>query len=960
MALQQDFIVKNGLVVRNTATLSTLDSFVGTSTSLIKNLPTLNLNFIGTPQLDSRIAFIRSSGATYVGKDGLIKYADVNVPRFDFSPTNVGQSLGLLIEEQRSNYSYNSSDVGNPSSWGLQVGVAGSANFTRNYTTAPDGSTNATFVYHTTTTLTYKNINQGVAISTGQSYTFSIWVKSAGEPSIGITHFDGYTGLNSYYSAYRWATDSFDAPTITGSTETSIALPSRTIYPNGWIRIQYTTAWNSGPSRTISFKWELDSSTSVPGRGFYLWGSQVENCAYGNTSSNYATSYIPTPTTAVVTRGNDNAYIFGNAFNQFFNPERGTMYAEFDTVYNGQANLPTNNPGIWAIWDTATVGYNGYALRLYNNSNSNPIEFGTRLGSNYNATGSLPSYLVAGQVYKVGCSYYSDPTYRGNISSNQNGRPATIGNNFNYGLMKFNNLQIGMQNIGGNPTYLNGHVRRLVYYPTVLTDVQQQVLTTSTIYTGTNFANLAPIPTYTANTGNFVVQTGVQIRQNFEVPDIDKYYVNNQTKPSILPSLSLNFLRPSLDARITFTRPTIASYIGPDGYIKYVDVNVPRFNYSSTSTGTCLGLLMEEQRTNVLAPLGTAYGGTVRLNAGSAIGPDGQPANTYTLDATTATGFPSFGGTGNISFTAGSSIDVTFTGYFGPSFGSLQVEPHIVIQFLKAGDATSYVYQEVQVNTTNWTLRQNSFNTPITQIIAPTITQAPGGMYKITYTVRYTDDGTLRNSWGSYIQVRNTVTSGIFAVNANTGFQFACIQTELGSFATSYIPTTTAAVTRSFEYAYIAGSNFDKWYNPTQGTLYIEADTQVTNENVTTGNKYRWPAALTDFYGNQEIGFFKGSNSGNVAVKMMDSGNATTWQATVGTISLATPFKAAVAYKQGDQFTTINAATSATNASTLLPSSIIRYMRVGHGDYPWSGHIRRIVYYPARLNNTQTQALTIL
>jgi hypothetical protein len=959
VALQQDFIVKNGLVVRNTATLSSLDAFVGTSTTLITNLPTLNLNFIGTPQLDARIAFNRSSGATYVGKDGLIKYADVNVPRFDFSPTNVGQSLGLLIEEQRTNYSYLGSDVGNPTYWGLQVGVSGSANFVRNYTTAPDGSNNATFLYHTTSTTSYKNFNQGVAISTGQSYTFSIWVKNAGEPSIGITHFDGYTGLNSYYTSYYWATDSFDTPTIIGFTETSIALPSRTIYPNGWIRIQYTTAWLSGPARTISFKWELSGASAAAGRGFYLWGSQVENCAYGNTSSNYATSYIPTPGTYSVTRGNDNAYIFGNSFNQFFNKERGTMYAEFDTLYNTNGNLQGNNPGVWALWDTATGGYNGYALRIINNSNTVPFQIGSRLGSNFYAAGTYPNnYIVAGQIYKVSGSYYSDPTYRGLLSSNQNGQASQIGSEGNYGLMKFNNLQIGMQNVGGNPTYLNGHVRRLIYYPTVLTDTQLQYLTSSTVYTGTSFANLSPTPIYTANTSNFVVQTGVQIKQNFEVPDVDKYYITNQSKPSIPPSLNLNFLRPSLDSRITFNRPTIASYVGPDGYIKYVDVNVPRFNYSSTSTGTCLGLLVEDQRTNIFANQYVSYGGVLAVGGSNLTGPDGAPANKFTVDATTASSYPSFGSTGLNSFTAGTSIDVTFTGYFGPHYGTKQLEPHIVIQFTTNG--ASATYNEVQINTANWTIRQFSLPPTITQIVAPTITPAPGGMYRINWTIRYTDDGTLRKEVGTYIQVRDTSIAGIYATDGTSGVQYACCQTEIGSFATSYIPTTTAAVTRSFEYAYITGYNFDKWYNPAQGTLYVEADTQVTNENVTTGNKYRWPVALTDFYGNQEIGFFKGSNSANVATKMMDSGNLTSWSATIGSISLLTPFKAAVAYKQGDQFTTLNAASSSTNTSTLLPSSIIRYLRVGHGDYPWSGHIRRITYYPARLNNTQTQALTVL
>ena len=58
--------------------------------------PTLDLNFAATKTLDRRITFTRDSVGTYVGDDGLIKYASNNTPRFDHDPTT-GESLGLLI-----------------------------------------------------------------------------------------------------------------------------------------------------------------------------------------------------------------------------------------------------------------------------------------------------------------------------------------------------------------------------------------------------------------------------------------------------------------------------------------------------------------------------------------------------------------------------------------------------------------------------------------------------------------------------------------------------------------------------------------------------------------------------------------------------------------------------------------------------------------------------------------------
>jgi K+-transporting ATPase c subunit len=69
--------------------------------------PSLKLDFTNARALDPRITFTRASTATYVGANGLIKTAGVDEPRFDHDPTT-GESLGLLIEESRTNFFANS------------------------------------------------------------------------------------------------------------------------------------------------------------------------------------------------------------------------------------------------------------------------------------------------------------------------------------------------------------------------------------------------------------------------------------------------------------------------------------------------------------------------------------------------------------------------------------------------------------------------------------------------------------------------------------------------------------------------------------------------------------------------------------------------------------------------------------------------------------------------------------
>jgi hypothetical protein len=88
---------------------------VGSNKSSVNNFPsvrpTLDLDFANSKTLDPRIEFTRASGGSYVGADGLIKYAGVNEARFDHDPVT-GESLGLLVEEARTNSIRNNTMVG--------------------------------------------------------------------------------------------------------------------------------------------------------------------------------------------------------------------------------------------------------------------------------------------------------------------------------------------------------------------------------------------------------------------------------------------------------------------------------------------------------------------------------------------------------------------------------------------------------------------------------------------------------------------------------------------------------------------------------------------------------------------------------------------------------------------------------------------------------------------------------
>ena len=78
--------------------------------------PSLNLDFANSKKLDSRINFVRGSTATYTDESGIIRTAAQDEARFDHDSD--GNSLGLLIEESRTNLVTYSEDY-SQSSWTL-------------------------------------------------------------------------------------------------------------------------------------------------------------------------------------------------------------------------------------------------------------------------------------------------------------------------------------------------------------------------------------------------------------------------------------------------------------------------------------------------------------------------------------------------------------------------------------------------------------------------------------------------------------------------------------------------------------------------------------------------------------------------------------------------------------------------------------------------------------------------
>ena len=240
------------------------NNFINLNTEVSPSRPTirpsLNLDFGGSEEVDSRISFTRASAATYFDANGVLQTLRDNKPRINFAPST-GECRGLLLEEQRTNTNtfYNGYNI--PS---IEYG----AYILPNMTIAPDG-TKTGFLCKADNTST--SARMLATIDGAGTWTTSIYAKQGDSSAFGLWIYSG-----------GWVdTGSF---TWTNGVLTTDAPSSRKVeyVGNGWYRasVTYTT---TGSGSIIISPGPYGSATNA--YSTYFWGLQTE-------AGSFATSYI--------------------------------------------------------------------------------------------------------------------------------------------------------------------------------------------------------------------------------------------------------------------------------------------------------------------------------------------------------------------------------------------------------------------------------------------------------------------------------------------------------------------------------------------------------------------------------------------------------------------------------------------------------------------------------------------
>ena len=215
------------------------------------------------------ITFTRSSTGTYVGADGLIKTAAADEARFDHDP-ETGESLGLLIEEQRTNLITYSEDF---SLWGIPR----NSTINLNSIISPDGVNNSqTFTRNNTSSSNYIGTTISKPSSTNLTYTFTIFAKKSGDGRYFSIRLQGYYPSRADavfdFDTGNWSISPQSISNFSNTTGTIVSLK------DGWYKISVTTLTDTYSSIACLISTSDISTSRIDGtsnnvQSVYVWCS---------------------------------------------------------------------------------------------------------------------------------------------------------------------------------------------------------------------------------------------------------------------------------------------------------------------------------------------------------------------------------------------------------------------------------------------------------------------------------------------------------------------------------------------------------------------------------------------------------------------------------------------------------------------------------------------------------------
>ena len=391
------------------------------------------------------------------------------------------------------------------------------------------------------------------------------------------------------------------------------------------------------------------------------------------------------------------------------------------------------------------------------------------------------------------------------------------------------------------------------------------------------------------------------------------------------------------DGQLAFTRSTTATRVNSAGLIEASAVNVPRLDYLNSS---CPRLLLEPQRTNLLTyseqidnAAWTKEGITITANATTS--PDGY-TNADKLVASAAAGDKFAAEVLNVS----NGVAYTTSAYFKAAeytyafmrLGGTSGNPYVIYNLAtQAVVATSGLTTSTITSVGNGWYRVTGTATQTSTTLAPVLMVIPSTGYTLggDNIVEFTGNGT----------------SG--------GFIWGC-QVEEGAYATSYIPTLGASVTRGADAA--TKTSISSLIGQTEGTMFFDLPAQnfrpadyqtlfLIYNNAGLANKY--------------FHFYKTTGG---TVLTLEVFNTTPQCGLVFTLVQNTRYKVAAVYKNNRFELWVNGTLASSDTSGTVATNVYDTMELSNDSFNTGSQLicGQVILFKTALTTAQLAELTTI
>jgi hypothetical protein len=358
--------------------------------------------------------------------------------------------------------------------------------------------------------------------------------------------------------------------------------------------------------------------------------------------------------------------------------------------------------------------------------------------------------------------------------------------------------------------------------------------------------------------------------------------------------------------------------------------DVPRLDYRNAdgSLNSCPRLLLEPQRTNSIR--NSTMVGAV---AGS---PGTLPTNWANVNAGLTRTVVGVGTENGLPY-----VDVRFNGTASATNLSLRFEGNTQVA---ASNGQTW---------TNATYIKRVAGDVLTGVLGFSLRDSGGGSIA-NVTSNITLSQTLQRF--SVTQTISAPTTAfiipLFDFNVNIGqtydftIRIAAPQMELGAYATTFIPTTTAAVTRLADTASKTGVS--SLIGQTEGTLFLD---------FVKGNNDLGVFQISD--GTTLNRVYVGVNGINIIVQVRSGGGTAQASFTFAATNNIT-YKCAIAYKENDFVFYVNGNQEGIDTSGLVPASLTQLQTSDIAGSIFVNPINQAALFPTRLTNAQLAEITTI